>query len=315
MRRQTHPWRIVWMVIVLTVISSNRLTRAQGPPWMPFDPDHQPPVTFHKNDLTVQVIASGTSRSLSVSRHGDPPQIVLLPFQFYQVNEIWEGPPGKLIVVGMSGGYIWEIGILSLEPLLLADRFTCFSPSVSPNGHYVAFVKFFPPHFVEGPEDHEMLYTVVGSARQNRPPTSMLSETIDVGLPVYPPGIANVAFDNINRPSGTEHRFASVGFFWAPDSSQYVFADLTANTFSLVRVVVNTNLHVSRLQINYEKMCFPIKKALCQVRLGRVLYDTSHNRLSAEFDGYGGDQSLQQTFTFKLQQFEPVTSIRIAPLP
>jgi len=247
----TRPLTLFALLFAGALLCTTGAAQNQRP--LPFDPEHQQPVMLSTPELTAEVMAyppnraTGQARSIRVKTPGGE-SLVPLPFQFYQVNAILQGPPGRLVVVGMSGGYVYEIGILDVAAARVIDRFTCYSPAVSPNGRYVAFTKFYAPHFLPSPEDHSMLYLAAGSPSENRPEGIPLDNDVDVGFAIYPPGVGNWKADNMNVPPGSAHTVAG-SYVWK-DSSEYFFADGTASDFAAVWVSIGDSAaKVGRLDL------------------------------------------------------------------
>jgi len=97
----------------------------------------------------------------------------------------------------------------------LVDRFSCYSPSVSPDGQYVA-----------------MLYLVARSASENRPSGAGTDDDIDVGFALYPADIGNREADNVDVPPSEAHTLVSY-YVWQ-GSNEFFFAD---NRAGQIRVV------------------------------------------------------------------------------
>ncbi len=194
-----------------------------------FDPDHQQPVTLETATLSAEVIANapdpvtGSSRAIRLSyRSGAKEVLVRLPFLFAQINSLRQGPAGRLIILGMATGSVDEIGILDTKANKLIDDFMCYEPAISPEGKYIAFTKFYPPHGIESADDHSMLYAVAHSPQENRPKGTQLSNDEDVGFEIYPPGKGNWTRDNIGAGDQPDNIVAG-GYIWKSDD-QYFFA-------------------------------------------------------------------------------------------
>ncbi len=125
----------------------------------------------------------------------------------------------------MVAGYVYELGVLDTNTSRLTDRFMCYDPAISPDGQYIAFTKFFPPHFVTSPADHSMLYVVARSPHENRPEGILLSDEVNVGFEVFPPGIGNRDSDNIGVAPGSDYRVAGADIYIWKGNDQYFFAD------------------------------------------------------------------------------------------
>jgi hypothetical protein len=135
---------------------------------------------------------------------------------------------GRLAVVtAMVGADLHGVVIVDIAAGSIVDHFKCYSPTISPDGRYVSFVKLYPSHGIASAEDHYMVYDVAASPATNRPPDANPSHPHPnlVGLCVYPEGIGNKPDDNIELPKKSQHSMASEGFYWNPDSRSFVFAD------------------------------------------------------------------------------------------
>ena len=204
-----------------------------------FDPSHQRPVKLVTPELSAEVIAkaddpiTGVSRSIML-KTGSSKALIPLPFQFEQVNAIVQGPPGRLLIVGMSGGDMYEVGILDTAADKVIDRIECYNPAVSPEGRYVAFTKFYGPHSTPLPDDHDMIYNVVRSPAENRPRGITTDDKDNVGFALYPWGIGNSYGDNGNVPPESAH--VSGWYFW--NGSQYFFGDRTAGKLHVIWVAI-----------------------------------------------------------------------------
>lgn len=126
----------------------------------------------------------------------------------------------------------------------LVDRFSCYSPSVSLDGQYIAFTKFFAPHGVPSPDDHTMLYLVARSASENRPSRVSENDDINVGFPLYPAGIGNRPTDNVDVSPAEAHVLVSY-YIWQ-DANEFFFADNRAGQLAVVWVVMRDNAAVVR---------------------------------------------------------------------
>ncbi len=143
----------------------------------------------------------------------------------------------RLIVFGWIA-HGSQVVIINLDNSTIGDSFLADKPVISPDGRFIAFVKWFPPHLTLGPdrEDHEMLYDMTKSALGNRPTGVAPNDDINVGLDVYP-GNGNKDGDNYHVPEPLVHRVASWPF-WSPDSRKLVFAVEVQSSLKLVFVQV-----------------------------------------------------------------------------
>lgn len=163
-----------------------------------FDPPHQRPISFSDDKINVHLIVGKNSDSIAITRSATQKTVTIaLPEEMAQVDGITRGVSDKLVIWGMVNGSAAEVVIISTRSDSVIDRFSCYIPAVSPNGEYVAFIKFYPMHFSEGVEDHYMLYDVKKDPVQNRPKGISVDNWLIVGNPIYAPGIGNEEYDNI----------------------------------------------------------------------------------------------------------------------
>jgi hypothetical protein len=201
-----------------------------------FDPAHQKPITYKQGDITIELLVQHEMLSLEIRKPKVPTSHIRLPDNMVQVNAIHAGATNKVVVVGMFSGDVWSIAIVDLDVPRIGDNFICYEPAISPRGRYIAFIKFFPPHGAEGPEDHYMLYDVAKSAIENRPGGVSSADWKTVGVTVYPFGIGNKEFDNLHLTATSEHQFASTQFFWSASGQRLVFADSYKGQLRLILI-------------------------------------------------------------------------------
>ncbi len=206
-----------------------------------FDPNHQPAVMLTTPELNAQVLAqprdpqTGQTRSIALKTSAGE-AAVALPFQFAQVNALAKGPSGRLVVVGMATGSVWEVGIIDVAAARLIDKFMCYSPAVSPEGAYIAFIKMFGPHSARSPEDDVMLYDVALNPAANRPSGISLDDEINLGFELYPWGIGTTA-DNEDVPTQSANIVGGGGQFLWKDS-EFFFWSRATGKYQIVRVAI-----------------------------------------------------------------------------
>lgn len=230
---------IVAAVTVTAAVGSPACLAQESSDHLLFDPDHQKSIEYSDASLNVRVIPVATKLALRLQKAGQALKTVDLPENMVQVNKLARTPSGKLVVVGMFNGDVWSVAIISLDALNISDNFLCYEPSLSPDGKYIAFIKFFPPHGAEGAEDHYMIYDLSKSAAQNRPPGIPTTDWKTVGFTVYPSGVGNHEFDNLHSAEGSMHSFSSAGFFWSPAGDKVVFADTCQGGLSILLVEID----------------------------------------------------------------------------
>lgn len=89
----------------------------------------------------------------------------------------------RAVLLGSASGPLDALTVF--DPTSGAERLRipCWFPSLSPTGRYVAFVKFFPRHFVST-KDTSFVYKVIDFARLEKAASSLDDE--DAGATVYP---------------------------------------------------------------------------------------------------------------------------------
>ena len=170
------------------------------------------------------------------SNHGQ--KDVPLPSDIFQVGKI-RRYADRLIVVGDIAAAASRVVTINVNNSTVDDSFEAFYPVISPDGRFIAFVKWYLPHFNPGPgvpEDHLMLYDMTKNALVNRPAGVALDDDTNVGLNVYP-GNGNKDGDNYHIPEPLAHTFPG-GTFWSADSTKLVFADQAHSSLKLVLVKV-----------------------------------------------------------------------------
>ena len=207
-----------------------------------FNPLQQKPVSYEDSSFRMALIGPPGKFALQVEEKATSggKHFVQLPEEVAQVNEIRRVQGAKAAVVAMVNGDVWECIIVDLNNARLADKFLCYEPNVSPDGQFISFVKFFPPHGGDDPEDHYMLYDLSKDAAGNRPSGVAANDSKAVGVTVYPVGTGNRPFDNIHHAEPAAHRLSSAGFFWNAAGNKVVFADAYEGQISVIAVSISS---------------------------------------------------------------------------
>src|SRR2546427_5633177 len=183
---------LVATLVVLLGLASAHVASAQNhlDPDIGFQPEVQQPLSYEQGDGTVvRTMGQPEMFQLLITRLGRPEMTVALPTEIAQINSIDPAVDNKAVVIGMINGSAYQIEIVDTVNARIADEFLAYRPTLSPNGQFIAFVKMYPAHFVDGVSDYVMLYDLTRSASGNRPPGVTTDQEIDVGMPVYPPNI------------------------------------------------------------------------------------------------------------------------------
>lgn len=151
-----------------------------------------------------------------------------------QVDEIDLIGEARLLVLGRAAASAPVASILDLPSGKIVDHFMCFMPAVSPDHHFLAFVKSFPGH--PGPVEisaEYLVYDLTRSPEDNRHVPNSLDS--DAGQVAYPVGAPNTPGSNILPEGQPYHRWASRGLFWI-DRLKFAFGDEFGGHTALVVV-------------------------------------------------------------------------------
>ncbi len=173
-------------------------------------------------DMSATIDSSGHA-VLYLGRGRSTPGIPLrgaLPSSISEIAEVCPLSDGRLVVFGDFGGT--DIYIVDRTKASVVDTFTAYTPRISPDQRWIAYVKMYPLHGVEATDEY-LVYDLAKSPAQNRPDGNV-TDTVDVGAVIFPPGQKNVGGDNIGVPREQLHGRGSE-FYWAADSRAVLFVD------------------------------------------------------------------------------------------
>ena len=150
---------------------------------------------------------------------------------------------GRVLLIGMSS-VAESLSVVSRSSGALEDEFLAYKTSVSPNGRYVAFERFWQPH---GPNVSPvvMLYDLEATARGNRvEDVRGLNALQYVGRPIYP--IDQVHLREYQNPPRSDSRPRRLSqLFWL-DEELLAFISYVPGQSQLV--VVSGRPHLSQPQ-------------------------------------------------------------------
>jgi hypothetical protein len=269
-----------------------------------FNPNSKKALSWRDSQLAITLLNGRKNLAVEIRSASHPGGQVDLPAEVVQVNEIRATPGGKGIVVGMVNGSVYEVVILSIHPLEIVDSFLAYSPTVSPDARFIAFIKFYPAHFVDGADDRYLLYDVARSAADNRPVNEPLNDHVNVGIAVYP-RLANQDADNTRVPPQQQHHMLAQSFFWQSDSVRYIFADEYAGDWDVVLVSIADGVpSASKVVAPKSEICALLRKESCQVTLAQAEHTPAG--LLTRFLGVGADAGLDQTIEYGYKQLSPI---------
>ncbi len=257
---------------------------------IPSDQSGFQPKAAHDVTISFKGVAATFKASSPMVLILDSPGVrrsVTLPSEFVQMGSARLFTSDRLVVTGMVNGDVSEVIIVDSNKAEMHDHFLCYSPTVSPDGRYVAFVKFYPAHGVNSVEDHYSIYDAKLSPEQNRPPLYPHNPAV-VGKIVYPNGLSNKPSDNVDLESTSTHRMVSDGFFWDEQSVSVVFADEFHDELSAVVVGINNGVFsTDSLLIPKQWICPDVTP--CFEHLARVDFNRSlPSSVDLRFRGVNG---------------------------
>jgi len=278
-----------------------------------FDPPHPSPVSYQDDDISLRLNFSQPRLSVVVQNRGEPQHEISLPDEMAQVVEILRAPANHALVIGWANGDLSALAVLDTRTASVSDFFLGYIPAPSPDGRYIAFIKFYPPHGYDdktGPEDHYMLYDLARTASQNRPAEAAALRPYMVGTTVYPPNIGNREGNNTGINSGDEHSSAMQEFFWAPDSDQFLFADKYQGALVLVMAHVDGpggHPSAAAVEIPQDELCAKTYMQACNLQLATAEFDAKPMEgVTVSFFAVGLDRSRRtRSLHFLDKQFKP----------
>lgn len=251
-----------------------------------FNPERAQDTTFTFHELSATFRSASSPMQVTLDRAGVRKSVTLPP-EFVQVSSARLFSSNRLVVVGQVNGDVSQALIIDSDKGEVIDKFFCYSPSISPDGRYVAFVKFYPAHGVDNVEDRYSLYDAKLPPDRNRPSEYPRHPGV-VGKIVYPVGLSNRPGDNVDLSESKTHRMTSDEFFWNGKSDIYVFADQLGDNISAVIVDISGDaIKVSSTPIQSQWICPDVIP--CFEHLARVSFSTaSAPTIELEFRGVNG---------------------------
>jgi hypothetical protein len=263
-----------------------------------FDPPHPSPVSYEDDSISLRLNFNQPELGIIVQKKGEPQHEIALPSEMVQVDEVLRAPANHALVIGWANGDLSALAVLDTRTTSVSDFFLGYMPTPSPDGKYLAFIKFYPPHGYDdktGPEDHYMLYDLTRAAPLNRPVRIAASNPYVVGTTVYPPNIGNRDGDNMAIDNGDEHFSAMQEFFWSPDSDRIVFADKYKKALVLVMVHISGpggHPVAATVEIPEAELCARTFMKACDLQLAKAEFDAKPSEgVTVSFFAAGLDQS------------------------
>ena len=160
-----------------------------------------------------------------------------LPTSSAQVESLYRYGNKAVVLSWMNGALATEAVVVDLDAAAIVDRFWGYAASPSPDGRYIAFIRFYSSHFVEDVEDQYRFYDLERDSSGNRSRTAAGSAPdshIDAGGTLWP--LERPIRDRENvyvTPPESAYRLGSE-LFWSEDSKRLAFASYQAQTMRVV---------------------------------------------------------------------------------
>jgi len=259
-------------------------------------------------DLTARVEAGSEGLTLSLVTPKEATRGVDLPAEIDAVDTIAKVYDSQIAVVGEVSSSGKEVVVYDKKGHKQLDKFLCYQPTISPNGAYIAFTKFFPGHFVteQQASNYAMLYDLKSGAVSNRAIGTGVDEMEDVGSLLYPQ--LNGSPENGASAGLPVHTFMSDNYFWSQDSAKVLFLDEQYPTSSsrpvLSFVLVDVSSQLPKVSVLVTDLCATESGPSCLVRLSGALFD--ENQITAELQGFGVKAAFHRVVTLPVAQFAPL---------
>ena len=251
------------------------------------------------------------------SAAGQPAVRIPLGSAVTQVKSI-QRAGDKLVVMGdLGAGGATEVSIFDLPSRSLSDRFWAIAPALSPDGQWVAFVRFYPMGGVSGVESQYRLYHLAQSPAQNRAAFAGVaagdigpSALQDVGFALYPSYGGQSAPDNVGVADRLGHRHAS-GLFWSADSKSVGFVDVRGGKARTVVTTLAADASVSSVR----SAALPALGKLClagmsspgcrvvDVESVRLDFEATSQAVRVSLPGSNADKLAPRTLDLPLKSF------------
>lgn len=212
-----------------------------------FVPQDQSPVSYQDSNLAIRSIhpigheISIQIQELASQSKGLLSYQVTLPDQVAQLNEVRPIYGDKIVSIGLVNSAVSMVNIIDRNTETIVDSFYAYKPAVSPNGRWIAFQEFFPPH---GDENIRSCYRVYDSslnAIQNRQNLVGVSDLQVVGFSIYPVRPRSQEVECGATIKDGEFMMSTDTFFWGEQSDQFFFAISEKDALNLVLVKLDKN--------------------------------------------------------------------------
>lgn len=208
-----------------------------------FTPEIPSSVNYQDSNLILEPIYTTDQISVLIKDRESTSQLkrlpdhqVTLPDEMAQLNEVRPIYGNKIVAIGLANSTVSVITIIDRKTGVIIDTFYGYRPTISPNGHWIAFQEFFPPHSDEDIKSCYRVYDVSRNASRNRHGQADVSDTQWVGTSVYPSRPRSQQVECGATSKDREFMMSSYTFLWGERSDQFIFAVSEGIALNLVLV-------------------------------------------------------------------------------
>jgi hypothetical protein len=239
-----------------------------------FRPDEQKSIVERSGDYTLRVRRGTTKLLLTINKRNQPAATVNLPSELAQVDKVEFVGPNKVALLGALNGEVSSVVVVDPRTSRIIDKFYGYSLALSPDKRFVAYIKFFPAHFISGVTDVYLYYDFQKTPAENRGHGIPSDDVQSVGRPIYPVGSPNLPGDNTDKPDSEIHMLESGVLVWSPKENRLVFVDRFRGQTYLVMASfsISGSPEVKQQEIKKTDVCLSTDAVQCNFAITSVQF-------------------------------------------
>ena len=252
-----------------------------------FHPDQQKAIIERSEDYTARLQREKSNLVLILNKRGQAAVRLAVPSEVAQVDKVEFVAINKVALLGSVNGDVNAVVVVDLRSRKIIDKFYCYAPALSPDKRFLAYIKFFPAHFVQGASDVYLVYDFQKSPAENRTMGVSMNDIQNVGQPIYPRESKNQTGDNTDRPDSEIHMLESGALFWAPEQDRLVFADRFQGRLSLIMASFSKSgsAEVKERELKKSDVCLSTDTEQCSFAVTSVQF-SNEGRLKLKLRPY-----------------------------